>query len=261
MSLPSEVLLRAEGLSCGYPGRPVLVGIDLELTPGSATVLLGPNGSGKSTLLKTLIKTLDPLAGRVLVREKPLSETGFAQLAREVAFVPQEELPPFRFTVRQVVLMGRLPVSTGFFDTEADEAAAEEALRDADCLGLAERPITDISGGERQRALIARALAQGTPLLLLDEPTSHLDIAHQIAVVRIVRRLREQGRATLAALHDLNLAADFGDEAILLGKGEIAARGPTEEVLTSPMLDETYGVPFRRFRDETGRLRVFPEVS
>lgn len=250
-------LLSTSKLTCGYPGRDVLHDIDLSLEPGSATVLLGPNGSGKSTLLKTLSKTLSPSAGEVRFGDDDARDLNFAQLARRVAYVPQEEIPPFRFTVRQVVLMGRMPLSEGFFDTPADHHAADEAMKEADCDALADRPINEISGGERQRALIARALAQDTPLLLLDEPTSHLDIGHQVAVVKLAQKLRSQGKAILAAMHDLNLAADLGDTAVLLRSGRVAMEGPVEAVLESDVLDQTYGVPFHRFRDGTGRLRVF----
>ncbi|HRK21017.1 MAG TPA: ABC transporter ATP-binding protein [Fimbriimonadaceae bacterium] len=250
-------LLTTHQLTCGYPGREVLAGVDLSIEPGTSTVLLGPNGSGKSTLLKTLVKTLPLLNGRVQVGDRDLSSLSFAELATQMAYVPQEEVPPFRFTVRQVVLMGRMPISDGFFDTPADHQAAESAMREADCFDLADRPVNEISGGERQRALIARALAQDAPMLLLDEPTSHLDIGHQVAIVELVRRLRGQGKATLAAMHDLNLAADLGEQALLLRDGKIAMAGPVEAVLESPELDQTYGVPFHRFRDGTGRLRVF----
>jgi iron complex transport system ATP-binding protein len=220
-------------------------------------VLLGPNGSGKSTLLKTLTKTLSPISGEITLEGKKQNELSFAQLSQKVAYVPQEELPPFRFTVRQVVLMGRLPLSAGFFDTPADQEATDKALAEADCCAIAGRPVTEISGGERQRVLIARALAQSTDLLLLDEPTSHLDIGHQVAIIQLAQRLQSQGKALLTAMHDLNLAADLGDTALLLSEGKVAMIAPVEEVLASPMLDKTYGVPFQRFRDETGRLRVF----
>ena len=257
MSPSVEPLLSCRDLSCGYPSRKVLEDIDLELHPGSSTVLLGPNGSGKSTLLKTLTKTLAPLSGRVEIQGESIEDLSFTQLAQRIAYVPQEELPPFRFTVRQVVLMGRLPLSAGFFDSPADLESTEKAMEEADCLSLSDRPVTEISGGERQRVLIARALAQDSSLLLLDEPTSHLDIGHQVAIIRLAQKLRSQGKGLLTAMHDLNLAADLGEIAVLLNEGKVAIQAPVEEVLASSLLDQTYGVPFLRFRDETGRLRVF----
>lgn len=254
-------LMAVRGLACGYAERTVLQDVDFELKPGTATILLGPNGSGKSTLLKTLAKSLAPLAGEIEVLGQPLSALSFAELARRAAYVPQEEAAPFRFTVRQVVLMGRLPHSSGFFDTAEDRHAADEAMREADCFDLADRPINEISGGERQRALIARALAQEAPLLLLDEPTSHLDIGHQVAIAQLVRKLCRDGRAVLAAMHDLNLASEMGSEAILLSGGRVALHETVEQVLADPKLDQTYGVPFHRFADGTGRLRVFAATA
>lgn len=257
MNPSAEPLLSCRDLACGYPSRKVLQEVSFALNRGTSTVLLGPNGSGKSTLLKTLTKSLAPLSGEITIEGKLQSELSFTQLAQKIAYVPQEELPPFRFTVRQVVLMGRLPLSAGLFDTPADHESSERALEEADCCALADRPITEISGGERQRVLIARALAQSTDLLLLDEPTSHLDIGHQIAIIQLAQKLRSQGKALLTAMHDLNLAADLGENALLLHEGRIAMNAPVEEVLSSSMLDKTYGVPFQRFRDEKGRLRVF----
>src|SRR6185503_18694965 len=202
-------------------------------------------------------KTIPALNGRVEIQGKSIEDLSFTQLAQKIAYVPQEELPPFRFTVRQVVLLGRLPLSAGFFDTPADLEATEKAMEEADCCALADRPITEISGGERQRVLIARALAQDSALLLLDEPTSHLDIGHQVAIIQLAQKLRSQGKGLLTAMHDLNLASDIGETAVLLHEGRVAIQAPVEDVLSSPLLDQTYGVPFHRFRDETGRLRVF----
>lgn len=246
MSPSPEPLVRCEGLKCGYPGRVVLEGVGFELAAGTVTVLLGPNGSGKSTLLKTLSKTLAPLAGTLTVCGDALHSLSFRELARRVAYVPQEEYPAFPFTVREIVLMGRLPYSDGLFETEEDHRAAEDAMRAADCLALADRPVTELSGGERQRGLIARALAQQAPALLLDEPTSHLDVGHQVEIVRLLRRLAEEGYGVLAALHDLNLAAALADRAILLANGRVGLEGPCAEVLASPQVDAVYGVRFRR---------------
>src|SRR6185503_3110354 len=180
-------------------------------------------------------KTIPALNGAIKIQSQNLDDLTFTQLAQKVAYVPQEELPPFRFTVRQVVLMGRLPLSAGFFDTPADLEATEKAMEEADCCALADRPITEISGGERQRVLIARALAQDSALLLLDEPTSHLDIGHQVAIIQLAQKLRSQGKGLLTAMHDLNLAADLGETAVLLNQGKVAIHAPVEEVLASPL--------------------------
>lgn len=257
MANSAEARLTAAGLVCGYRSRTVLDEVSFDLAPGSCTILLGPNGSGKSTLLKTLAHSIPPLGGEVSVGGEPLGRFRADELARRLAYVPQEEIPPFRFTVRQVVLMGRLPHSAGLFDSVRDHEVAETAMTEADCLDLAQRPINEISGGERQRVLIARALAQQAPILLLDEPTSHLDIGHQMAIAGLVRRLRQEGRTILAAMHDLNLAFEMGERGILLREGRIALHAPMEQVLASPELDQTYGVAFQRIADESGRTRVF----
>ncbi len=253
--------LQSRSLSCGHGARAVLEGVDLLLAPGEVVVLLGQNGSGKSTLLSTLAGTLRPLAGEVSLGGDALSRLSRIEIARRVAFVPQEEAAAFGFLVREVVTLGRLPRSTGIFDTAEDRRAAEDAMRQADCEDLADRPVTQISGGEGQRALLARALAQDAPVLLLDEPTSHLDVGHRIAAVRVVRALAEAGRAVLAAVHDLDLASALADRAILLANGRVSAQGPVREVLESPALDEAFGARFTRWESPDGRLRVGVEYG
>ncbi|RYG34807.1 ABC transporter ATP-binding protein [bacterium] len=239
-------LLEARNLSCGHRGKTVLSGVEITVKEGERVALLGPNGAGKSTLLATLIGTLKPLAGTVRPSGPP------KEMARQVAYVPQEEPPAYSFLAREVVTMGRLAMGDGLHDTADDRIAAEAAMAAADCLSLADRPVTELSGGERQRVLIARALAQEAPLLLLDEPTSHLDAPHQIGLLRLL-----QSRTVIAALHDLNLAAVAFPRAILLGNGGVVLDGPTDEVLRSAKLDEIYGSAFDRIEVE-GRLRVFP---
>ncbi len=255
--MSDDALLRCEGLACGYPRRTVLTDVAFSLTRGVVTVLLGPNGSGKSTLLKTLSKTLSPLGGRVWVGGAPLEELSFPELARRVAYVPQEEHPVYPFTVREVVLMGRLPYGQGLFESEGDQQVATEAMAAADCLALADRPVTELSGGERQRALIARALAQQAPTLLLDEPTAHLDVGHQVEIVKRLRSWAAQGYGVLAAVHDLNLASALADRAVLLEDGHVGLEGPCAEVLASPRVDAVYGVAFNRLETPEGR-RMFP---
>lgn len=257
---PGDSLLAScRDLSCGYPGRVVLEGVSLDLRPGAKIALLGPNGSGKSTLLKTLCGAIPSLKGTVDLAGSPVEGLSSSEIAKRASYVPQEEAPPFRFSVRQVVVMGRLPHSTGLFDTPEDLKVADEAMRMADCLSLADRPITEISGGEKQRVLVARALAQQAPVMLLDEPTSHLDVAHQMAISKLIRDLAARGYAILAAVHDLNLAAEFAEEAILLSGGRVALQEPIREALTDPRLDDAYGVTFRRIEDGD-TLRVFPEA-
>lgn len=244
-------------LSCGYHDKSALSGVDFDLRPKAVTALLGPNGSGKSALLKTICKVLPTISGDVEIDGKSVADYTYRELARKVAYVPQEESTPFPFLVRDIVTMGRIPQSTGLFDTEEDRAAAHEAMVSAQCEALADRPVTELSGGEKQRVFIARALAQKAGVLLLDEPTSHLDIAHQLSLLDLVRRLADAGNTLLVAIHDLNLAASMADEGILLSNSQIALKSEMPNILASSLLDEAYGVTFERTKTGTGPLRVF----
>ena len=252
--------LRAENLLCGHVA-PILAGVDLNVEAGESAVLLGPNGSGKSTLLKTLAGLLPPLGGTVRLGGDRLADLKAREIARRVASVPQDEAAPFAFTVRQIVTMGRLAQSNGLLDTPEDHAAAVRAMRRADCEALADRPAGETSGGERQRVLVARALAQDAPLILMDEPSAHLDPAHGAWIARLVRELAGEGRAVIVALHDLNLAAAMADRTILLSKGRIVADGPTDAVLASTRLDQAFGTEFDRLRTPAGRAVVVPKLA
>ena len=252
-------LLECRALSCGYGKDVVLDDINLIVKPGETIVLLGPNGSGKSTLLKSISRAVNSTSGNVLLSGQDIHGLSPREVARLVAFVPQEESFRFEFLVRDVVTMGRLPISNSLWDTPEDVSAATEAMREADCLHLENRSVMELSGGEKQRVLIARALAQGATLMLFDEPTSHLDIEHQLVVANLVRSIASEGRATVVAIHDLNLAPLVGDRAILLQNGRVGMDAPMQDVLESQMLDEVYKVKFRRTVLDHGRLAVFPE--
>ena len=253
-----EPLVSATSLSCGYPGRHVLEGVDFHLHVGEVVVLLGPNGSGKSTLLKTLCKSIPAVGGCVALSGRDLLGLGHPEVALRVAFVPQEEVSAFPFTAMQIVLMGRIARSPGMRDTDEDIVIARESMAKADCLGLADRPIMELSGGERQRVLIARALAAQAPTLLLDEPTSHLDVAHVVGLIELLHALAAEGRGVLVAMHDLNVASELGRRALLLGGGRVRQDGPVEEVLTGGEIEDVYGIRFERIRDSRGLLRIFP---
>lgn len=245
-------------LTCGYPDRTVLRNLSFTLQEGAVTALLGPNGSGKSTLLKTISKTLPPISGDVRARGAAVSQMSYRELSKLVAFVPQEEDAVYSFTAEQVVVMGRLARSARFFDTAEDREAAENAMRDADCLHLRGRSVTELSGGEKQRVLIARALAQGGRIILMDEPTSHLDVGHQVAISVLLRGLAGKGYLVLAAVHDLNLAASMADDGILLEGDGIGLHAPIGQVLSDEATDRVYNVAFRRFEPEVGRIFMFP---
>lgn len=256
----SDSLLSVDGLSAGYHRQTVLEGISFRLRKGEIVALLGPNGSGKSTLLRTITKTLPVIVGAVHVDGQNLDGLTFQELSRRLAYVPQQESHVFAFTVREVVLMGRLPHSDSLFETREDHLAAARAMRDADCYHLADRAVTELSGGEAQRVLIARALAQDTSLLLLDEPTSHLDVSHQLAIGDLLRGLATKGYGILVAVHDLNWAATFAHRGLLLDRSRLVLDAPMDEILESPRLEETYGVTFQRVRDATGAVHVFPSA-
>jgi iron complex transport system ATP-binding protein len=233
----------------GYPrhGRgplAVLRGLDLELQAGELVALLGANGSGKTTLLRLLSGALRPTSGIVQVAGRPVGEWPRMELARRVAVLPQHLELPDGFRVAELAAMGRAPYARRLFATTAeDELAVERALQDADAVELADRHPHELSGGERQRVLVAMALAQGPQLLLLDEPTLHLDLAHQVSLLRRLRRLHEQrGLTVLAVLHDLNLAAAFAPRVVLLADGRVAADGVPDRVLTAQSIEQVFGV-------------------
>lgn len=241
--------VRCVDLSCGYSDRKVLADVDLEFHPGTVTAILGPNGAGKSTLLKCLTGEMAAQSGRVEIAGKDVRSYSAVQLAQQVAFVPQQEHFPFRFSAYEAVMMGRLPKSPGLSDTQEDRDAVCRALKFVDAENLASRSINELSGGERQRILLARALAQETPIVVLDEPTTHLDITHQIELVSLMKSISSTGRTVIAAMHDLNLVALMADDAVLLSNGRVVARAETESVLQSAELDAAYAVPFRRIKD------------
>ena len=227
-------------LSFAYSNWPVLHDVSFQANGGEFLSVLGPNGSGKSTLLRLLARILLPEKGSIMLGDQLLSTFERNQLARIIGYVPQEMNLFFPFTVMEVVLMGRTPyVGKWGFENAEDIQHAQKAMEHTDILHLAEKPMTAISGGERQRALIARALAQRPKILLLDEPNAHLDLSHQIDVFRILRRQQqEQGTTVVSVSHDLNLAADFSTSVLLLGRDSagagntIVAAGPPENVLT-----------------------------
>lgn len=263
LAKPSGALVAAAGLLAGYPlpgggRREVLRGVDLALEPGELVALLGTNGSGKTTLLRCLAGTLAPSGGQVLFDGRPVAGWRRDALARRVAVLPQQLDLPGGFRVAELVAMGRAPHARRLFGSTAeDERAIERALRDADATELADRWLEELSGGERQRLLVAMALAQEPDLLLLDEPTLHLDLAHQLALLGAIRRLRDQrGLTVLAVLHDLNLAAAFAPRVTILDGGRVAADGPPAEVLTPELVRRVFGVPVDEARTPDGRRHL-----
>ncbi len=250
-------MLEGRHLSFAYDGRLVLSDVDVSLAGSELVALVGPNGAGKSTLLRVLLGLLPTRTGNVSLLGRPLLELSRREIARRVAFLPQATLGDFGFTVRELVAMGRMP-HLGRFRPEgrADVAAIERALEQTGTGAFVDRLASELSGGERQRVLLARAIAQTTDVLLLDEPTSSLDVAHQLEVIRLLRDLAREGRAVAIALHDLSLAARFADRVIVLSGGEVAAQGAPRDVVTAELLERHFRIRARVEQTAEGVLVV-----
>lgn len=234
--------LIAENLECGYPGRTVLEKIALDLEGGRVLGLIGPNGAGKSTLLNTLARMIRPRSGRVLLAGKDLWKIPSRDAASAMGFTPQEGGGTLSLTVRQFVELGRSPHRGWLLPlTGEDNMIVDECLEKTGLTGLKERSVLELSGGEQQRAALARVLAQEPKILVLDEPTSHLDIKFQTEILDLVRDLADsRGISVIISIHDLNTAALYSDRLALVGGGEIAAYGIPEEVLKEDILSRIY---------------------
>ena len=236
--------LRADDIRFSYGPRFSLRVETFEAEGGEFIGVIGANGCGKTTLLKILSGLTPPTGGAVLLDGEPLGHYPPNRRARRIAYAPQSYRPAFEFTVEQTVLLGRMPYRTGYgsFEGEEDLRAADEAIELMDLASLRHEPITALSGGELQRAMIAKALAQQTDILLLDEPNSHLDIAHQQRMFDIVRGLtRSRGFCVIASIHDLNLASIFSDRIVAMASGRIVAQGTPAGVLRRDILRQTFG--------------------
>lgn len=242
-------------------GDPGLHGVSVAVGEGGLVGVLGPNGSGKTTLLRLLAGTLAPSSGSVTIQGRHISSLPRREMARLVSVVPQETHLAFDYTVLEVVLMGRYP-HLGAFELEgsADLRIARDALEATGTLALEDRPFETLSGGEKQRVVIASALAQATPVMLLDEPTASLDPGYQVEIAALLRRLNAERRVTMVvATHDLNLAAALCKELILLQRGRVLAAGATRDVLTTAAVRALYGVEADvRYHEGAGHLTVVP---
>jgi iron complex transport system ATP-binding protein len=235
--------LSLKKVTLGYDQRTVLSGISLDVLSGEVLGIVGPNGCGKSTLIKGITRVIPLAGGDIFIDDKSLLTLSQNEIARHVAVVPQSASLPEAFTAFEIVLMGRTP-HMGFlqYEGQKDIDIAVKAMKLTDTFDLAERRAGELSGGEKQRLTIARALAQQPRIILLDEPTSHLDINYQIETLELISGLtKKDGMAVLAALHDLNLAAQYCDRIIMLDNGKIFAEGTAEEVVTAINVKQVYG--------------------
>ena len=246
MSHDSDPHIELRDVCFAYAGgKQVLDGVSLTVPRGASWAIVGPNGSGKSTLLRVMAGLLRPVRGQVLLDARDLSAVRSRERARRIAFLPQNVAPAFGYVARQVVAMGRYPHISGFgLESQHDWHLVDEAMAWTETEGLSRRALNTLSGGERQRVLVAAALVQASDLLLLDEPTTALDVNHQIGIQRLLARLSaRRGWTVVAVTHDLNLAAHFSQHVVMMKAGRVVATGPPAEVLTGQRVEAVYGVP------------------
>jgi len=261
MTIHPAHALTVSQLSAGYGDTDILQGLDLTVPPGKITVIVGANACGKSTLLRAMSRLLTPRLGHVLLDGKSIHKTPPRELARTLGLLPQSPIPPEGITVADLVSRGRHPYQSLFSRrTRQDDAAVDEALRTTKTFELADRPVDELSGGQRQRVWIAMALAQQTDVLLLDEPTTFLDINHQIEVLDLLVDLnRGRGTTVVMVLHDLNLAARYADYLVAMSGGRVCVSGRPVEVLTDENVRQVFGLESRIITDPTsGRPIMLP---
>jgi iron complex transport system ATP-binding protein len=237
--------VHVENLTLAYGGdKPVVSGLSLEVPAGQLTAIVGPNGSGKSTLLRGMSRLMVPQSGRVVLDGKDIHQLPARELARRLGILPQGPVTPEGITAAELVSRGRHPYRGLFARLSSDdETAIDEALAAVELIELRDRPVDQLSGGQRQRVWIAMVLAQGTQHLLLDEPTTYLDLAHAVDVMNVVHSAAHTtGRTVVVVLHDLTLAAQYADHLVVMGNGEIAAQGPPVQVLSAELLREVFGL-------------------
>lgn len=248
-----KAVLELQDIRAGFPRHPVLSGVNISLAAGEIAVLLGPNGSGKTSLLKTACGLLKPLSGKVFLDGRDIGSLGKQERARLAGFLFQSAAPPWPFTVRELLFQGRFS-RRGFFGSgdPAGEGIVEALIGEAGLRGFEDRPATELSGGEYQRVLITRLLAQEPRVLLLDEPVNNLDPKYQLMVMDLIHRQKSKGSAVLLSLHDFNLARPYADQVIVLHQGKIIFRGKPGEALETGALERAFEIPRKLFRGTAG---------
>ncbi|MEV0238605.1 ABC transporter ATP-binding protein [Streptomyces sp. NPDC050674] len=245
--------LAARGVTVGYGGRVVIDELDVSIPPGVITTIIGPNGCGKSTLLRTLSRLLKPARGTVVLDGEDIGGLRTRDVARKLGLLPQAPVAPDGLTVADLVARGRHPHQSWLRQWSSDDAdVVARALAMTGVSDLADRPVDALSGGQRQRVWISMALAQGTDLLLLDEPTTYLDLAHAIDVLDLVDDLHEAGRTVVMVLHDLNLAIRYSDNLVVMREGAILAQGHPRDVVSAELLHEAFGLRAQVIEDPVG---------
>ena len=259
----SKPRLVADHLSLAYGERPVVHDLSLHVPDGKVTVIVGANGCGKSTLLRGLARLLRPVSGSVLLDGEAIHRLSTKQVARTLGLLPQNPVAPEGVTVVDLVGRGRHPHQGAFRRwTREDEAAVAQALELTDTLELADRPVDELSGGQRQRVWIAMALAQGTDLLLLDEPTTYLDVAHQVEMLDLLAELNtSRGTTVVMVLHDLNLSARYADHLVALREGQVAAEGAPDDVVTEELVRSVFDLDCRVITDPVSHTPLVVPVG
>lgn len=259
-AIHSKMSLSTKNLVVGYD-KPIVKGVNLEIKQGKISVLIGSNGCGKSTLLKCLARVLPPLSGQVLLNNNSIHSQPAKQVAKQMALLPQGPIAPEGLSVKELVAQGRYPHQSFFKQWSIeDEAAVKEAMQQANIEDLAERAISDLSGGQRQRCWIAMVLAQKTDIILLDEPTTYLDLKVQVDLLELLRNMADQHQRTLIiVLHELNLAAAYADHLIMMKEGEIYVQGTPEKVFNAENLHAVFGLSAKVIKDpESDSLICIP---
>ena len=252
-------IYRVEDLRFRFGDAEILRGISLQFQSAQMVAIVGPNGAGKSTLMSVLSGFRNDYEGRCTFRDIEIRRWKKRDLGRQMTFIPQMIRLEFPFTAEQVVFMGRTPHCHGLFESQEDRDAVRQAMEVTETTGFAHREFRELSGGERQRVVLAGALAQEPSVLLLDEPTTFLDLKHQISTYSLLQELARDGIAVIAVTHDLNLAASYADRMVVMSRGRIAADGKPEQVLTAPMLKEVFEVDAEIRQGPDGRPWVFSQ--